>query len=415
MLIFKHSLRISRPYLKHIVEGTIEFHKTVSEKFLPSAVKFHYNFNMREFVNVFQGLCKSSPSYYRKEITMIRLWKHECARVFGDRLTTPTEFKRFMDMLVDCTKKHFEDFDQDIIHINPLLFTSFTTESMHDEVVYIDAKSQEQVRTVLEKRLADYNNSNAIMDLVLFDEAVGHVCRISRIIESPSGNALLVGVGGSGKQSLSRLAAYINELSVVTLSVTSDYGVADLKEHLKSLYHKAGVKPANPLVFMLTDSMIVDEQFLVFINDLLSSGYIPDLFTAEEYDSIFALLRNEAKASGVPDTRDTMMEFFIQRVTENLHTVLCFSPVGDQFRQRARKFPGLCNCTTIDWFHPWPRKALHSVATKFLDDLEVANEDVKMNIPDHMAEVHLSVEDASANYMKIYRRYNYTTPKSFWS
>ena len=108
-----------------------------------------------------------------------------------------------------------------------------------------------------------------------------------------------------------------------------------------------------------------------------------------------------------------MMEFFIQRVTENLHTVLCFSPVGDQFRQRARKFPGLCNCTTIDWFHPWPRKALHSVATKFLDDLEVANEDVKMNIPDHMAEVHLSVEDASANYMKIYRRYNYTTPKSF--
>ena len=85
----------------------------------------------------------------------------------------------------------------------------------------------------------------------------------------------------------------------MTLSVTSDYGVADLKEHLKSLYHKAGVKPANPLVFMLTDSMIVDEQFLVFINDLLSSGYIPDLFTAEEYDSIFALLRNEAKASGV--------------------------------------------------------------------------------------------------------------------
>ena len=47
---------------------------------------------------------------------MIRLWKHECARVFGDRLTTPQEFKRFMDMLVDCTKKHFEDFDQDIIH-----------------------------------------------------------------------------------------------------------------------------------------------------------------------------------------------------------------------------------------------------------------------------------------------------------
>ena len=219
--------------------------------------------------------------------------------------------------MIDCTKKHFEDFDQDIIHIEPLLFTSFTTESMHDEVVYIDVKSQAQVRGVLEKRLAEYNNTNAIMDLVLFDQAVAHVCRISRIIENPSGNALLVGVGGSGKQSLCRLAAYINELNVVTLSVTSDYGVADLKEHLKTLYHKAGVKPANPLVFMLTDAMIVDEKFLVFINDLLSSGYIPGLFTAEEYDGVFALLRNEAKASGVPDTRDTMMEFFIPRTFPN--------------------------------------------------------------------------------------------------
>ena len=53
---------------KHIVEGAIEFHKTVSEKFLPSAVKFHYNFNMREFVNVFQGLCKSSLAIIGKRL-----------------------------------------------------------------------------------------------------------------------------------------------------------------------------------------------------------------------------------------------------------------------------------------------------------------------------------------------------------
>ena len=51
----------------------------------------------------------------------------------------------------------------------------------------------------IEEALKEYNENNANMDLVLFEDALKHVCRITRIISSPSGHALLVGVGGSGK------------------------------------------------------------------------------------------------------------------------------------------------------------------------------------------------------------------------
>lgn len=64
---------------------------------------------------------------------------------------------------------------------------------------------------------------------VLFEDAVSHVCRINRILESPRGNALLVGVGGSGKQSLSRLAAFISSLDVFQITLRKGYGVPDLK------------------------------------------------------------------------------------------------------------------------------------------------------------------------------------------
>jgi hypothetical protein len=66
--------------------------------------------------------------------------------------------------------------------------------------------------------------------------------------------------------------------------------------------------------------------------------------------------------AGILDTRDACWEFFIEKVRKYLHVVLCFSPVGDKFRIRARQFPALINNTVIDWFQPWPQEALVSVA-----------------------------------------------------
>lgn len=103
----------------------------------------------------------------------------------------------------------------------------------------------------------------------------------------------------------------------------------------------------------------------------------------------------------------------MNKVKKNLHIGLCFSPVGVTFRIRARMFPGLINCTQIDWFHAWPRDALIDVANRFLSNIELPSDEIKDAIAQHMAEVHLSINKANSDFLSMERRFNYTTPTSF--
>ena len=128
------------------------------------------------------------------------------------------------------------------------------------------------------------------MYLELFEQAIEHICRIARTLVLAGGHALLVGVGGSGKQSLARLAAFltgeclasslilllvvceydymkylstITGLEPVTLTVTVSYGPSELLKDIAGLYIKAGLK-AKPIALILTDWQIMDEKFLVY-------------------------------------------------------------------------------------------------------------------------------------------------------
>lgn len=59
---------------------------------------------------------------------------------------------------------------------------------------------------------------------------------------------------------------------------------------------------------------------------------------------------------------------------DNLHIVLCLSPVGESFRMRIRMFPSLVNCCTINWINAWPHEALMSVSSRFIQKIEQIKE-----------------------------------------
>eukprot|EP00698_Gefionella_okellyi_P011837 TRINITY_DN3147_c0_g1_i1.p1 TRINITY_DN3147_c0_g1~~TRINITY_DN3147_c0_g1_i1.p1 ORF type:complete len:4003 (-),score=857.71 TRINITY_DN3147_c0_g1_i1:159-12167(-) len=400
-----------------IIEATLMLHSKVVETFRKTAINFHYEFNIRHLANVFQGILMSEPAQFKDEdgcAKFVSLWLHECERVYCDRLVNFGDVASYKKVAKLVNAKYFQQYNLDGFFREkdpPLLVFCHFAGGVGDKI-YNQCPSLEKLRHVLEDALNEYNEDHAQMNLLLFEDALKHVCRISRIIENPSGHALLVGVGGSGKQSLSRLAAHVAGYSVNQITISSSYGLSDLKEDLKQMYIKAGVKDEG-IAFLFTDSQITDERFLVYINDLLASGDIPDLFATEDKDNIINGIRAEVKGAGLQDTRETCWEYFLNKVRRNLHVILCFSPVGDAFAIRPRRFPALINCTVIDWFHPWPEDALLSVARRFLADTDLGDEAARDGITRFMPFAFKAVNEVSARYLEIERRYNYTTPKSF--
>ncbi|NXL59531.1 DYH17 protein, partial [Chordeiles acutipennis] len=393
-----------------LVAAALALHQKVTCTFLPTAIKFHYLFNLRDLSNIFQGLLFSTPQCLKSPMDLVRLWLHEAERVYGDKLVDEKDQKSFGKILEDTCKKFFAELSKDQVFSKPNIYYHFT-QGM-GEPMYLPVPSWPALNKLLGEALDNYNEVNAAMSLVLFEDALSHICRISRILESPRGNALLVGVGGSGKQSLARLAAYISNLNVFQMTLRKGYGIPDLKLDLASQYIKAVVKNI-PTVFLMTDSQVAEESFLVLINDFLASGEVPGLFQDDDMESIISAMRPQVKLLGLQDTRENCWKLFIEKVRRQLKVILCFSPVGSTLRVRARRFPAIVSCTAIDWFHEWPEDALVSVSSRFLEETGDIEPEVKVSISKFMSHVHMSVKEMSKTYLAVERRYNYTTPKTF--
>ncbi|VEL20295.1 unnamed protein product [Protopolystoma xenopodis] len=120
-------------------------------------------------------------------------------------------------------------------HLRSLMFGDYMDpDAFAEDRRYEEVKDINRLYPIAEHYLNDFNSSNKNkMNLVIFRYVLEHLSRISRILRSPGGNALLVGVGGSGRQSLTRLAASMAGYHIFQPEISKNYGMPEWREDLK--------------------------------------------------------------------------------------------------------------------------------------------------------------------------------------
>lgn len=83
---------------------------------------------------------------------------------------------------------------------------------------------------------------------------------------------------------------------VFQVQLRKDYSMHDLRTDLAGVYIKAGLRSIR-ITFLMSDSQVAQERFLVVVNDMLASGDVAELFPDDEVENIVNGVRNEVKNS----------------------------------------------------------------------------------------------------------------------
>ncbi|KYN02640.1 Dynein heavy chain 1, axonemal [Cyphomyrmex costatus] len=352
--------------LDDIVDSTLKVFTITRNEMLPTPNKSHYSFNLRDLSKVFQGILMADAKKililnrnYIKINQIIKLILFSVETNLGVYYLYVNLFAR--NSYYFGIMKIFESLAIALLMTMIKNETVFYSDFCNPVGEYEEITNIEKIRSILLDFLHSYNDlTTSPMQLVFFEDAINHICRITRILRQPRGNALLLGMSGS-------------------------------------------------VLWITNDSMLED------LNNILNNGDVPNIlvYQTDEVDKIYQAMR--APEAGLQINRNNLFFVYQKAVRSNFHAVITMNPIGDTFRSRIRQFQALVNCCTIDWFCPWPDAALQNIATHFLSNIKdkSISDDTLQSIVKICQYIHCSVIEANDRFLKELDRHNYVTPTPY--
>ena len=350
----------------------------------------HYLFTLRDVTRWCTGLMRykqdesdNSHSY------ILKIWSHECMRLFRDRLVSDTDKRKF-DLLLNSVLS--SDWSSNVMDLLSNVFYSSETSSTTKLCTFgkplvglgLDdwSKTVEQGATV-------FSRDNWELEFFQTKELLELTSRCDRVLSTPGGSLLLAGRSGIGRKNAVGIVSAFQKAKVVNLKMGKNYSIKNFKNELKSFMQIAGVENEE-VYFIMEDHNMIDLNFLDMINSLLSSGEVPGLYTPEEMEPILSQLKQSAMNSGFSGD---ISSYFSKNVKKNLHIILIMDCAQEDFSTICKSNPAFFKECSVQWMENFSPETYLSLPQQVIQSLQEGNEKLESSM-DERLQRQISTSDA---------------------
>jgi len=317
---------------KKLAQFLIDLYSNVRQKFSVDDHR-HYLFTPRDLT----GLVFNLLRYEINEAAgLIETLIYESSRIFRDRLVDKDSKMRFDKILYSLLKNHLRYNEQ----MKATYFISKIVQSSQGLVPGLPLLGRigaKDFEAMIDQALRAYEREYKSMDVHLIEEILDLVAYTERTLSQPGANLLLAGRSGTGRKAATQLVAHLLNMEFFTPSISRDYSMKEFKRDLKEVLLKAGVEAARTCLF-IEDHQLLQDEFLEYLNSLISAGEVPGLYSPEELEPVLAQLKDEMSSQY---EYKTTFELFVSRIKKNLSIVMSLDYSHPKFVQNCASNPAL--------------------------------------------------------------------------
>ncbi|CAD5207663.1 unnamed protein product [Bursaphelenchus okinawaensis] len=304
---------------------------------LASATQTHYDFSTRDLINWILSFMRYGFDADNISTMLPLASAFEANIIFIDRLINQ-DHKTQCQQIINETFRTGKE-----CHFAPIQGAFQWRQSVMGKPMRPVDKSEYVAQ--LSKAVNRYEFEVSGFPYVLSDDMVNLCLSLDRTLSLSGGHIFMAGFSDRMNRAVASLIAHQHGLRTFSPRVSSNYGLKNFCNDLKQAITYV-VLESEPAVFILEDYQILEETFLQYVNQILSTGTAPGLFTGQEFEQMSGQLREMASADGFDGE---LTEYFTYKIKRNLHIVVILDTDHSNFGLRLQTNPSLYKFCCVIW------------------------------------------------------------------